>query len=205
MSGEPTTPPSEGTPKARRLRKANPWLIAALAVSVALNAFVFGAVVGERWHGGRHDRYAHHHKHRFGRGHVPGHSIRHLGAMLDADARRKLRRAARPHRARMKLLLADAAEARLDALDAMSAPEFDPEALEAAFVRSREAEAAATKLVQEIIAEAAAQFTPEERAAVNKALKQRMGLWRERVDRRRKRLERWQRRLDRERPEGGKD
>lgn len=198
MNGGPNTPPSGETSRARRFGNANPWLIGALAVSLALNAFVLGAVVGERWRDGERDHYAHSHKHHYGRGHVPGHSIRHLGAMLDADARRKLRRAARPHRARMKLLLADAAEARLDALDAMSARDFDPETLEAAFARSREAEAAATKLTQQIIAEAAAQFTPEERAAVHTALEQRMELWRERVDRRRKRLERWQKRLERE-------
>ncbi len=77
----------------------------------------------------------------------------------------------------------------------MTAAEFDAGALEQAFARAREAEAQAAELTQEIIAEAAAQFTPAERAAVNEALKQRMELWRERVERRRKRLEEWQERL----------
>lgn len=202
MSGGPNAPQTGGQSGGRGWRRANPWLIGALAVSIALNAFVIGAVVGERWRGIHHHRFGHHHWHGFAWSHAPGHSIRHLGAMLDADARAKLRRAARPYRARMKLLLADAAEARLDALDAMSAPQFDPAVLEAAFARSRKAEAAATALMQKIIAEAAAQFTPEERATVHEALKQRMELWRERVERRRKRLEKWQKRLDSEQSKG---
>lgn len=200
MSNAPDAP---GSQRGHRIfRRAAPWLAGGLAVSLALNAFVIGAYVGERWRGEpRYVEYAD--RYRYGIRPLHGYSIRKLGAMLDANARAKLREAARPHRARLKLLLAEAAAARLDALDAMTAPDFQAEALEDAFARAREAEAAAAALTQEIIAEAAARFTPEERAAVNEALKQRMELWRERVERRRKRLQKWQKHLER-REAGGK-
>jgi uncharacterized membrane protein len=197
MSDAPNAPEPGSASGKPRFRHVTSWLLAALALSLALNAFVIGAIVGERWRGGNHHHPMNSSVHGLGYGHMPGYSIRHFGAMLDSDARAKLRQAARPHRARLKLLLAEAAEARLDALEAMSARDFDAEALEASFARAREAEAAANALTQDIIAEAAAQFTPEERTAVNEALKQRMELWRERVERRRKRLEKWQERIER--------
>lgn len=194
MNDAPGASGPDRPPRQHFFRRA-PWLIGALAVSLALNAFVIGAFVGERWRGAP-DHVDHSHHYGYWRSPLHGYSIRRLGAMLDANARVKLREAARPHRARLKLLLAEAAEARLDALDAMTAAEFDAETLEVAFARAREAEAAAAELTQDIIAEAAARFTPDERAAINVALKQRMELWRERVERRRKRLEKWQRRLE---------
>lgn len=199
MSGEPNASAPGHRQGWSRFRSATSWLIAALAVSLALNAFVIGAVVGERWHDGRHHgHWSRHHGDVFRSHHVPGSSIRQLSAMLDAGAREKLRKAARPHRARMKLLLAEAAGARLDALDALRAREFDAEALTGAFARAGEAERAAAELTHAIIAEAAGQFTPDEREAVNKALEEPVEHWRDRVERRRKRLERWQDRLERE-------
>ncbi|MFP3942793.1 MAG: periplasmic heavy metal sensor [Alphaproteobacteria bacterium] len=187
----------------RPFRNATPWLIGALAVSLAINAFVIGAFVGERWRGAPHRHFEF--SDRYWLSPLHGYSIRRLGGLMEAETRAKLREVARPHRAQLKLLLAEAAEARLDALDAMTAPEFDAEVLEQAFARARDAETAAVELTQEIIAEAAARFTPEERAAVHEALRQRMDLWRERVERRRKRLEKWQKRLEQKRREERKE
>ena len=186
------------------------WLGVALLLSLAVNTFFVGLVMGsratsERWVDriGSRLGLAHHVDPRGLHGMPPALDPRHIGRVLPESAHERAREIFEARAPEIHGLFEEAAIARVTAYDAMRAEPFDREALEAAFTASRVADQAAAAAVHDLTAEIVSRLTPEERAAIETEIGHRfpeMHHWRDRRDhfeRMRERRERrppWERR-----------
>ncbi len=185
------------------------WLIFGLVLSLALNAFFIGAVVGarassDRWldrvsaHGGI-DRDSEYGPGRPGEMFDPRDLVRVLPDSARADAIAVLDEQGPVIRQMMRA----SGEARIASLEVMRATPFDAVALEDAFALSRQADAALSLTIHETMAALIADLTPEERAVMNEQLRERVPDFHRRSHRRREQRE--ESREDRQRPYGDGD
>ncbi len=193
---EQSTKPSGGT---------SIWLIFGLVVSLAINTFFIGAMVGgrastERWtdwisrHGGME------HGDRFGEGRPGGmFDPRDLIAVLPESARADAIAVLEDQGPAIREMMRASGEARFASLEAMRASPFDAAALDAAFAESRQADMALLVALHEAMGEIVTDLTPEERAHMIEELDERVPGYHHRDRSRRDRGERRRSWRDRER------
>jgi uncharacterized membrane protein len=132
-----------------------------LIVSVVLNVFLLGAIVGGtyRWmEKQKADVIA------------QQRGLRFAAAELPEARREQLRDALRQTRRDSLPLIIGARSGRLDVVQALAAQQFDRNALDAALARTREADVAVRARVEGTVAEFASTLTPEERLKLVDAL-----------------------------------
>lgn len=166
----------------QQTRTGNPmiWLGAALVLSLVVNTFFIGLMVGgkltsERWASGLRDRLgAEAGIEGFGRfGMPPDLDPRGLTRMLPDSAREEARVKLEARGPEIRDLFVSSMEARGAALDAMRAEPFDPDALAAALAASRVADEAARTAVHELTVDIISDMTPEEREQIGTDLHER--------------------------------
>ena len=132
-----------------------------LIVSVVLNVFLLGAIAGGtyRWmEKQKADVIA------------QQRGLRFAAAELPEARRDQLRDALRQTRRDSLPLIIGARSGRLDVVQALAAPQFDRNALDAALARTREADVAVRARVEGTVAEFASTLTPDERLKLVDAL-----------------------------------
>ncbi len=105
---------------------------------------------------------------------APAIEPQHLFRLLPREARRRVGRAMIGRVAEPRRLMAEARAARAATVTALAAEPFDENALQAAFDRSRAADAALMASVHGLVTEMMAALTPQERAQVHEAIRERM-------------------------------
>jgi len=163
-------------------RSGNPaiWLGVALVLSLVVNTFFIGLMVGgkltsERWASGWRDRIgAEAGVDGFGRhGMPPDLDPRALARMLPQSARDEARAMTEARGPEIRDLFMASMEARGAALEAMRAEPFDRDDLAAALVASREADEAARAAVHGLTVDIIADMSPEEREQIGMELHER--------------------------------
>ncbi len=147
------------------------WLGLVLVVSLAVNAFFLGHVVGgratsEQWGPRIGSRLGLEHPGDPRGGMPPELDPRRLGRMLPESAREGARDILEARGPRIRNLFEQAAIARIAAYDLIKAEPFDRAALEDALARSRAADEAASAAVHDVVAEIISGLSPEERASL---------------------------------------
>lgn len=180
-------------------RSGNPaiWLGVALVLSLVVNTFFIGLMVGgkltsERWVSGLSGRDGMAMGiDGFGRfGMPPDLDPRAMTRMLPESAQDEARALLVERGPEIRELFITAMEARLAALDAMRAEPFDRDALAAALVASREADEAARAAVHRLTVDIVADMSPEEREQIGMELHERFPGRHERHDWRERRHDR---------------
>jgi len=133
-----------------------PILAVALAVSVLVNLFLAGVIVGQITFPGFH----------FGGGNPPGLVAREEIRALPDNERRAFIHVMRSHQADMKTLREHVREARRAVAEALGAPTYDRKLLEARFAALRQAQEAQSTAQHEAIIEALGTLSPASRAAI---------------------------------------
>lgn len=184
-------------------RSGNPaiWLGVALVLSLVVNTFFIGLMVGgrltsERWASGLHDRFgAEAGIEGFGRfGMPPDLDPRAMTRMLPESARDEARAMLEARGPEIRNLFMASMEARGAALDAMRAEPFDRDALSTALATSRDADEAARAAVHALTVDIIADMSPEEREQIGMDLHERFPGRHERHERR----DRFERHFDRD-------
>ncbi len=134
--------------------RINRWLAIGLFVSVALNLFVAGLIMGGPFRDGPPDR----------RGPDMLPSPRMFIEAFGREDGRKVMRTLRDEIPDLRGKFRQAGEARRGVVAAMSADPYDPEALEAAFTAARAAHVELAESIQKPLTEVLADLTPEQRA-----------------------------------------
>jgi uncharacterized membrane protein len=140
------------------------WVKIALAVSLALNLFIGGAVAGAAFQ-----------RHRvmdMRNGPAPGNPLMRAGDGLPPDEREAYRMRMRQSAMANQALLAADRAARDRAVIAFSAPNFDPQAATTALAASRDAEVAARTQLETTVVDFAKTLDPDDRRALAQGLKQ---------------------------------
>src|SRR5215831_9432893 len=129
---------SEGALGAAARRQAPRWMLVVLIVSLALNCFIIGSVVGAVW--------------RFRKPDLRAFSPNLLGyaATLPADRRQTVWAGMESERQRLRPLRREVRTARQETLSALAAEPFDKAAFMAAQARQAQAEDRARAAVQEL-------------------------------------------------------
>jgi uncharacterized membrane protein len=133
-----------------------------LIVSLVLNVFLLGTIAGGtyRWVAKQKADVV-----------AQQRGLRFAAAELPQARRDQLREALRQTR-RDSLPLINARSGRLDVVQALAAPQFDRDALDAALARTREADMAVRARVEATVADFANTLTPDERLKLVDALQQ---------------------------------
>jgi len=180
-------------------RSGNPaiWLGVALVLSLVVNTFFIGLMVGgkltpERWASGWRDRIgAEAGMDGFGRhGMPPDLDPRAMTRMLPESARDEARALLEERGPEIRDLFMASMEARGAALEAMRAEPFDRDGLAAALATSRDADEAARAAVHALTVDIIADMSPEERERIGMDLHERFPGRHERHDRRERRYDR---------------
>jgi uncharacterized membrane protein len=132
-----------------------------LIVSVVLNIFLLGAIAGGtyRWMEKQNADVV-----------AQQRGLRFAAVELPEARRDQLRDALRQTRRDSLPLIVGARSGRLDVVQALAAPQFDRNALDAALARTREADVALRARVEGTVAEFASTLTPDERLKLVDAL-----------------------------------
>lgn len=143
--------------------KRRPWLFALLVVSLGLNLFLGGLMLGRWFSGPPMMRQMAMHGER-GPGGEPGRFLmQRMAASLPAEHRPVFEAAIEKHRDRITQAATQAREARDTARDALNKEPFDRAALERAFEAVRSRNDALQQEIQAAIADAAANLPPDAR------------------------------------------
>jgi len=168
-----------------------PWLGAGLVLSLAINAFFVGIVVGgkgaaDRWDIRLADQLGMEARHGPpGRiGGAPDLDPRSFARMLPDSAREDARAIIEVRGPEIREHFRAAMEARLATFEAMRADPFDRDALVQSLAASREADAVAETAVHSLVVEIVAGLSPEERAQIGEDLGDRFPEYHERHQRR---------------------
>jgi len=171
-----------------------PWLAAALVLSLAVNTFFVGLVVGGK---ATSDRWAERLGVEMPFGGPGGHhrppvdlDPRSFTRMLPESAREDARVVLEARREEVRELFRSAGEARASTFEAMRAEPFDPEALTEALSASRAADEAASAALHSMMVEIVSQMNAEDRAQIGADLHERFPDMHERRERRERRRER---------------
>lgn len=177
------------------------WLGAGLVISLAVNMFFLGLIMGgrlssDRWADrlGERAGWLGEGPHRGG----PDLDPRSLTRMLPESAQGEAQALFEANRVELRTLFGESLAARAAAYDAMRADSFEREALEEALAASIAADAAARSAVHDLTVELIADLTPEERARIGEDIE-------ERFPRMHDRHRRGDRLHDRRRPPPGDD
>lgn len=142
--------------------KAKPWAVLAL-ISLALNLFLGGLLVGRML---RPDR--------------PPPDTRPISLLrssrdLDPEARAIVDKAREKHHRDIRRSMTQAGEARLAAVEALCAKDFDEAKVREAFLAFRKEANVSQDKMHEALIDAAKQMTPEQRAVLREALMRERG------------------------------
>jgi uncharacterized membrane protein len=134
------------------MSKGTKWLVAGLAVSLALNFLIIGFIAGHPGDGPRHE--------------PPGteFSLKDMGEALSPESQKILRETMREQRKELRPIFKERRQSRRAAGEILKADELDVDALKEAFARMRDADMALQAKIQNALADVAAQLPLEERA-----------------------------------------
>lgn len=163
-----------------RPRSGAMWLGVALVLSLAVNTFFVGIMVGsratsERWADGIRDRLGiEHSMDRRGMRGMPAElDPRRIGRMLPESARDGARQILEASEQEIRNTFERARQARLEAFDAMRAEPFVRAELEVALAASRASDQLAAELVHRVTTDIIAGLTAEERATLEQDMMRR--------------------------------
>lgn len=145
----------------------NRWLAIGLAISLIINVFIVGTVVGAF---GQRARMEHRIPPR-PQG-VAMNPLMRAGDALPEDVRERYRQRMREEGVASRPFIEQARAARLEAADAFAAPQFDKAAAQAALAKSRAAETAAREKLETGVVEFAAELPADQRQALAQGLRQ---------------------------------
>ena len=140
--------------------KRRPWILIALIVSLALNLFLGGLMIGRWVSGPPHHRAAAAER---GPGGEPGRILQRMAGSLPQEHRPAFEAVIGRHQERIVVLATQAREARAQVRDVLNKEPFDRAALDRAFETVRTRNDALQTEIQATIAEAAAALPPEAR------------------------------------------
>lgn len=146
-------------------KRRSTLLIVSLCLNVALLAMIAAGIINAVWH----------------KPPPPGGPLMPRALMRDAtdDEQDRIQAIMEQHAVRVGQMRRAAAEARKNVLTVFATPNFSQAALESALAKMRAADMALQTEVATIIAESAAQLTPQERARIaDRARKQTTPWWR---------------------------
>jgi uncharacterized membrane protein len=132
-----------------------------LVVSLLLNVFLFGGVVGGIYQWSSHQRTT---------GTVVQHGLRQTLAQLPEAQRHQLRRMLRETRLNNQPLIAGSRQAHLDVIHRLQAPTLDRDALDADLDRARTADITLRARVDATLADFAASLPVDDRATLAEAI-----------------------------------
>jgi uncharacterized membrane protein len=138
----------------------------ALIVSLVVNVFIIGGAAGAAYMWLSMDRDVH-----TPGGGRPG--LRAAARELPPERRRAFRESVRQTRRDLAAPVAEAREGRREVLRLLAAPEFDRAAIDAAFVRARNADAAIRARLEDSVITFAQTLSPEERKIFAEGLRHR--------------------------------
>jgi uncharacterized membrane protein len=125
-----------------------------LLISLVINVFLIGTIVGGayRWTAARKAETI-----------TQQRGLRFAAAELPEARKLQFREALRMNRRANRPLVEEARDGRLDVIAALSAPSFDPAALNAALAHTRQTDSALRASIESTVADFAGTLTPEER------------------------------------------
>jgi uncharacterized membrane protein len=167
MPSEPAIPSPTMPPPASASRRGKTWLAVALFASVLLNLFLAGVVTGRLAGAGPvRDMLATSSTASVGRELMQ----ERFRALPPADRLRFLTAMAE-HRDTLRAAAAALTRARLNVLDVLAAPTYDPHAMEDAFAAVRQATTAAQVALHEALIQAAATLSPAARVKLGSPIR----------------------------------